>query len=231
MPKTRLGIITIKLTGKIFDDEDTENLRKHVETYLGLINAGYRLIIVAGGGGIARRYIRKARDLGVESNYWLDQIGIWASRLNALLLSSILQPHAYPHVITRVEEIPRALRISEIIILGGLIPGQSTAAVAVEAAEASGSRMIVDYTVVDKVYDKDPALYPDAKPIDLIKASELLKMLSQESLPGKYQLIDRRALELAIRSGVKIYIVNYRWPEKIRDILEGGNPGTLILPE
>ncbi len=223
-------ILTVKLTGKVFDNT-IDILRRHVKVYIDLADQGYKLVIIAGGGGTAREYIRKARELGVESNYWLDLIGIDASRLNALLLIAGLQSKAYPRVIEHVEEIPPALLGSDIVVLGGLIPGQSTAAVALEAAEAAGSKIVVDYTVVDRVYDRDPEKYPNAKPLEEVKASKLLELLTQRNLPGRYELIDKRALEIAIRSGITIFIVKYTDPERIYDVLKGGNPGTRIIPE
>ncbi len=223
-------VLTVKLTGKVFDD-DPSMLEKHVETYRELISKGYKIILVAGGGRVARKYIELAEKLGVESNYWLDELGINAARLNALLLIPLLQPHVYPKVIKYLDEVPVALKNSNIVVMGGLIPGQSTAAVAVEAAEATGSKLLIDFTVVDKVYDKDPSKYPDAKPIDEINATDLLRILSsQESKPGKYELIDRRALEIAVRSRIKIIVLSYKYPEKIHNVLRGENPGTIIYP-
>lgn len=222
------NVLTIKLTGKAFDD-DVSILQKHVAIYREL-SQKYKLIIVAGGGNLARQYIGKARELGVSSNYWLDIIGINSARLNALLLVSALYPRAYPRILRNVEEIPEALQVAGIVVLGGLIPGQSTAAVAVEAAEAAGSSILIDFSAIDKVYDKDPKIYPDAEPIEKIEASKLLEILKQENLPGQYELIDKRSLELAMRSKIAIYMTHYRKPENIYEILSGKNPGTVIIP-
>lgn len=221
------NVLTIKLTGKAFDD--TSILRKHLAIYREL-SQRYKLVIVAGGGSLARQYIGKARELGVLSNYWLDVIGINSARLNALLLVSALYPRAFPRILRNIEEIVEALQVADIMVLGGLIPGQSTVAVAVEAAEATGSRILVDFSAIDKVYDKDPRIYPDAKPIEEIKASKLLEILQQENLPGQYELIDKHSLELAMRSKITIYMTHYKMPENIYKILSGKNPGTVIVP-
>jgi len=80
-----LKTIALKVTGKIFDDK--EALGELVEVVRKL-SEEYKLVIVAGGGRVARESIALARSIGVSSNYWLDEIGIGASRLNALVLAS-----------------------------------------------------------------------------------------------------------------------------------------------
>lgn len=220
--------LVIKLTGKLFDK--TSLLKKYVDLFREL-GKKYKLVIVTGGGNTARKYIETARKIGVESNYWLDTIGIIASRLNSYLLISSLYPDAYPKPVEDLEELCKAINYARVLIVGGLIPGQSTSSVALEVAEAIGVKSIVNVSAVDYVYDKDPVKYPDAKKYIEIKASHLIKILEQKQLPGEYALIDIRALELAIRSGIIIYNVYYRDPGNVVKVLNGENPGTIIYPE
>ena len=44
-----------------------------------------KTFVVVGGGRLAREYISIARDLGCDETY-LDEIGIMATRMNAMLL-------------------------------------------------------------------------------------------------------------------------------------------------
>ncbi|MCD6301000.1 MAG: UMP kinase [Staphylothermus sp.] len=220
--------LVIKITGKLFTDND-ELLQKYIEIFKQLLEK-YRLFIICGGGKIAREYINKARKLSVNSNYWLDTIGIMVSRLNSYLLISSLQPHAYPEPVKTLEELLRIRNDYKVVVLGGLIPGQSTASVALEVAEALGVNEIIDFSAIDKVYDKDPRKYPDAKPIEKIKIEELKKILKQQQLPGEYALIDIRALDIAERSNITIHITHYKQPENIFRILRGENTGTIIYP-
>jgi uridylate kinase len=85
--------LVIKITGKAFDDP--ELLAKYIDVLRKLLEE-YRILVVTGGGSIARKYIDSATRVGVKSNYWLDLIGIWASRLNGLILISALSNYAYP---------------------------------------------------------------------------------------------------------------------------------------
>ncbi|RLG81052.1 MAG: UMP kinase [Thermoprotei archaeon] len=219
--------IVIKLTGKVF--EELKLLARYIGDLEKLAKNG-KYVVVTGGGGIARKYISMAKELGVKSNYWLDHIGIQASRLNALLLISALYPYAYPKVVETLEEAVNAITNYNLVVMGGLIPGQSTVAVAVEVAEAVGADTLVDIAAIDYVYDKDPKVYRDAQRLYTINASELAMLLEQKKLPGEYALIDTRALELAIRSRIKIYVTYYKVPENLIKALRGENPGTIIYP-
>jgi len=221
-------VIVVKLTGKVFEDSDL--IRGYVEVFRELSNQ-YRIVVVTGGGRIAREYIELARKTGVSSNYWLDMIGIMVSRVNSYLLISNLYPLAYHKPIESLDELQSAVKTSRIIVLGGLIPGQSTASVVVESAEALGVEDVIYLSAIDHVYDKDPVKYSDARMYTEIKASTLIELLKQEILPGEYALIDIRALELAIRSKIKIYLAHYKDPRNITRIINGENPGTIIYPD
>lgn len=223
------NVLVLKLTGKVFDDHDV--LVRHVENIRKLLLNGYSLVVVTGGGNIARRYIETAKELGVRNNYWLDLLGINASRLNSLLLISALADYSYPVVPVTIEEVLTGLAQRRLVVTGGLIPGQSTASALLEIAEAIGVRDVFYFSAIGKVYDKDPSRYTDAKPLSYVKASELKKILEQRVLPGDYALIDEKALDLALRSGIRIFILDYRYPEQLQVALSGGNPGSVIEPE
>jgi uridylate kinase len=222
------NILVLKITGKLFDDE-VELLRKYVKIIKDLAMR-YRIAIICGGGRVARRYIELAKSIGVDSNYWLDVIGINASRLNSYLLISSLQPYTYPKPIESLIEVQNAICSYKVVVAGGLIPGQSTASVALEIAEALGVDKVIMFSAIDKVYDKDPKRYPDAKSFNEITITKLREILNGKQIPGEYALIDLRALDIAERSKIVINIIHYKDPEKIYEVLKGGNPGTIIHP-
>lgn len=219
--------VVVKFTGKIFDNPSV--LREYIVLLKKLVNK-YSFTIIVGGGNKAREYINLAKTLNVNSNYWLDTIGIMVSRLNAYLLIASLYPHAYHKPVGDFEELHRAIKNNKLVFVGGLIPGQSTAAVAVEVAEALGVDKVIDLAAVDHVYDRDPRKYPNAKKYTEIKASDLKKILEQAIIPGEYALIDLKALDLAMRSGITIYLAYYGDPQNLVKILNGENPGTIIYP-
>jgi len=223
-----LNYLVLKITGRAFN-ADPHLLRRYVNVVKSLLDAR-KLVVVTGGGAYARKYIEVARDVGVESNYWLDLIGILASRLNSLLLISALSNHAYPHPPESIEEAVKAVGCYKLVVMGGLIPGQSTASVLLQVAEALGVKKVYYYSAVGRVYDRDPARYPGARPLSVITASELKSILEQRTLPGEYALIDANALEISVRSGIEIQLLDYREPEQIYNALEGENPGTIVIP-
>lgn len=223
-----MTILVVKITGKAFDS-GADVLAKYIKA-LRELSEKNKVVVVTGGGNIARRYIGLARDLGVVSNYWLDEVGIAVSRLNSYLLIAAMGDKAYPKPVEGLGELLRALGSHQIVFSGGLIPGQSTASVAIEAAEAVGARRVYYFSAIGYVYDKDPLRYSDAKPFQVIMASELKNILEQRLLPGEYALIDEKALDLALRSGIEIQLIPYESPEKIWEALSGKNPGTLIVP-
>jgi uridylate kinase len=219
--------VVLKITGKAFTNSDL--LLRYVEVIRALSKT-HRVVVVTGGGEIARRYIEVARGININSNYWLDEIGIWVSRLNALLLIGALSPFTSPTPPQTLEDIIRAAILYPVTVTGGLIPGQSTALVLLQVAEALGASRVYYFSAIGKVYSKDPTKYPDAQPLSEITATELKRVIEQKILPGDYALVDLHALELAIRSNIEIQILDYKKPELLFEALRGQNPGTRILP-
>lgn len=224
-----LNYLVVKITGKAFDAGSTL-IKKYVSVLRSLLDS-YRAIVITGGGSTARKYMDIARDIGVKSNYWLDSIGIWTSRLNSLLLISALSEYAYPRPPENLEEALRAVGCHKLVVMGGLMAGQSTASVLLQVAEALEVKRVYYFSAVGRVYDKDPAKYPDAKPFSVITASELKSILEQSNLPGEYALIDSKALDIALRSAIQIQLLDYKDPHQIEAALQGSNPGTIIIPK
>jgi uridylate kinase, putative len=213
--------LVIKLSGRIFEDEEL------VLRYAQIIKARRDKVgVVTGGGEVARRYISVARR-GGASNTFQDLLGIYASRLNALLLISLLD-NAYPRVPTNIEEFLEAWRIHQVVVSGGFQPGQSTATVAALVAEAVGASALLNAANIDAVYSDDPRKNPDAERISELTYDEFEKILRSSSLPGGYELMDVWSLSILKRSCVTTYVFDGRRPEHIEAIARGENPGSRI---
>ncbi len=213
--------LVIKLSGRIFDDEEL------VLHYAQIIKARKDKVgVVTGGGEVARRYISVARR-GGASNTFQDLLGIYASRLNALLLISLLD-NAYPRVPTNIEEFLEAWRIHQVVVSGGFQPGQSTATVAALVAEAVGASALLNAANIDAVYSDDPRKNPDAERIPELTYDEFEKILRSSSLPGGYELMDVWSLSILKRSCITTYVFDGRRPEHIEAIARGENPGSRI---
>ncbi|MCI4447358.1 MAG: UMP kinase [Pyrobaculum sp.] len=214
-------VLVVKLSGRIFDDESL------VLKYSQIVKRlSEKVGIVTGGGEVARRYIAAARR-GGASNTFQDLLGIYASRLNALLLISLLD-NAYPRVPTNIEEFLEAWRRYPVVVAGGFQPGQSTATVAALVAEAVGSPVLLNAANIDAVYSDDPRKNPDAKRIPELTYDEFEKILRSSSLPGGYELMDVWSLSILKRNCITTYVFDGRRPELLEAIAKGENPGSKI---
>ncbi|AOL15630.1 UMP kinase [Sulfolobus sp. A20] len=223
--------IILKISGKFFDEDNVDNLRLLKESVKELVEQGYRVGVVTGGGNTARRYIKLGREIGIGEAY-LDLLGIWASRLNAYLVMFTLQDLAYMKVPQSLEEFIEAWSHSKVVVTGGFQPGQSTAAVASLVAEASSSKILVMATNVDGVYEKDPRIYSDVKLIPRLNTMDLRKILenSQSVQAGTYELLDPLAIKIVERSKIKVIVMHYKRLNKIINILNGEEISSIIEP-
>jgi len=220
--------IVLKLTGKIFEHKHSELLQS-LTSLITSISKEHRLAIVVGGGPIARSYIKMARDLKL-SEAWCDILAIDITRINAKMLIAMLDDYAYNEVPRNISEFLEAWSSGKIVVLGGLQPGQSTAAVAALVAEIIKANLLIYATDVDGIYDKDPKKYPDAKKIDKITLDELRKVLSQRIEAGTYELIDPLAMIIIGRSKIRTIVLSAFKPKSIEKVIIGKKVGTEIIP-
>ena len=220
--------IVVKLSGSLFDSMS----RDEVKGICGLLSKlrcrDVQPFIVAGGGRVAREYIELARSFGANEAY-LDEVGIEASRLNAMIIIACLGAEAYPYPPKTLEEYVKAAESGRIVVSGGLQPGQSTNAVAAIVAERLHADLFINATDVDGIYTADPRVNRSAKKIDVIEARELVRMLSsKEAEAGTYDLLDLVAAKIIERSGIKVRVVKCT-PEAIEAAVMGKDIGTLIV--
>ena len=89
--------LSVKLGGHVlYEDGElvVDRLRSYASVLKKIYWMGHGLSVVVGGGPPARWFIDAARKLGCPEAV-CDEIGIQASRLNALLLASLLSEAAY----------------------------------------------------------------------------------------------------------------------------------------
>ncbi len=220
--------IVLKLTGKLFDEQYVGVIKEIIAVIKHRYSKGDRLAVVVGGGKTARKYISMGESLGL-SNSLLDVLGIESSRINAMFLASALGDAGYLPIPRNIEEFLNAWSSGKVVVLGGIQPGQSTNAVAAVVAELVGADMLVNATVVDGVYDKDPSRYSNAKLLKEISIEDLEKFVRQEYLPGHYELLDPIALNVIKRSRINLVFTNAFKPTNILRVIEGDrNIGTWI---
>jgi uridylate kinase len=195
-------LVVIKLSGSLFNlNTKVSTLKKYAELLLDLDHK-IRLIVITGGGKIARHYINLARSLGSDEST-LDMLGINVSRLNAMLLSIALGNRAYPQIPETLEEVAIASQFNRIIITGGLYPGQSTNATSALICEKVKASRFINATDVSGIYDSDPNKNSNAKLYSDISVAQCMRLLSNEkSQAGTYDLMDIIALKVIERSRI-----------------------------
>ncbi len=225
--------VVVKLGGSLFYDETGAVLLDKFRNYADIIekiSKDHQLVVVVGGGRPARTFIAAARELGASESD-CDWLGIKLARHNADLLRAALGKMAYPRIAESLDELAIASRQNRIILMGGLIPGQSTNAVAALAAEIIDADMMLNATDVDGVYDKDPD-EGDAKKLDSVHIDDLKKILSGGGVrAGEYRLFDPVALRVVERSNIKTIFFDGKNPNNLEAILAGKNIGTVVTHE
>ncbi len=184
------------------------------------------LVVVVGGGPIARSYINAARVLKANRSLQ-DILGLEAAKLNARLLIAGLGGEAYPRPPDTLEEALEQTTTGRIVVAGGFQPGQSTAMVAALLAEAINASKLLVASTVDGVYDRDPRRYPNAKLLRRLKYYELRRVLQQSVEPGHYELLDYQAISILERSCIKCVVFNGLEPRRLLEALEE-RTGTII---
>ncbi|MBY9002542.1 MAG: UMP kinase [Candidatus Lokiarchaeota archaeon] len=229
--------IVIKIGGSLLFSEDLEINIQQIIKFCDIIKANQyynKVIIVCGGGKIARKYISAIRY--VHSNETSNDImGIKISRINARLLMEVIGESAFPIVPKQFEELAQALLFDKIIIMGGLQPGQSTTSVALEVAEFINADQVVILTNVTGIYNKDPNKFDDAKLIKNLTLDELQNLIinnsnEKQAAAGEYRIFDAVSLQIMKRSKIKVYVVSGTNLDDFMKILDGNSDfnGTLI---
>lgn len=219
----------IKVGGFAFPDESEKPLVQEYVNLLKELVGEYHLVVVTGGGHVARTYIRIARAMDVPESL-CDQIGILVSRLNARLLVDGLGEYAFPQIPVNIDELKHYFASGKIVAMGGLTPGHSTNAVAAIAAETVSADLFVNATDVDGVYTSDPSKDRNARKLDEVTISQLTEILSKVDISaGSYDLMDPLALRIVDRSKIPTVILDGRKPANVARALRNEKIGTRVV--
>ncbi len=193
---------------------------------------GRKLGIVVGGGYPAREAIELAKNT-VSDSKRLDTIGIMATRLNASILQQSLLEigcNVNDKIPETTQSAASMLDSFDIVIMGGTTPGHTTDAVAVALARDCGASHCVIATNVSHIHDSDPKKNASAKKFDEMTLSELAEITGTQALkPGESAAVDPIAVQWAIKSAIRLAVLDGRDLSILEDALEG-RPflGTLV---
>ncbi len=189
---------------------------------------GYVLVVVVGGGALAREFIKIAKQLGLAEKDQ-DDLAIAVSRLYAQLFTKMLGKAGCKKIPTSLEEAVQCLEKGRITVLGGLKPGMTTDTVAALVAERVKADMLIKATDQEGIYTKDPRRHPDAVKLDRVGFEELPKVLAEDKhRAGIHQILDPEAIKILKARRIRVRVLNGFKPENLLLAVEGKAVGTLI---
>ena len=219
--------IVISLGGSVLVPSLEKNHIREYATILKRLGEELRVFVVVGGGGEARRYIGVARKLGIDEAT-ADELGIQVTRMNALLLAGALGEAAYPNIAESYRDAARFGESGKIVVMGGVIPGQTTDAVAALLAEKVRAGLVINWTSVDGIYSADPKKHKDAVRHSTLTPVELQAIIRGDRLEaGSNTVFDTLAAKIIGRSGIPLVVLDGRKPVDPRKAIRG-KKGTLV---
>jgi len=199
--------VVISLGGSLIfpDSIDVVFLKKFKEIIEKYILEN-RVVLVCGGGKLARIYQQAFHDLVGDDHEAKDWLGIGATHQNAQLVKAMFEGKAYekvlddPHVDIETDK--------HIIIAAGWKPGHSTDMDAMLLAEKLGADRVINMSNVDFVYDKNPKEFADAKKLPKMTWDEFFEIVGEEWSPGLNAPFDPVASKHAQKTGIKVCILS-----------------------
>lgn len=188
-----------------------------------------QFFLITGGGMTTRHFQDAARQVLKRqlTEDDLDWIGIHVTRLNGHLLRTIFRDIAHPFVIDDYSFIRKACE--PVVVGAGWKPGWSTDYDAVLTCEDYGAKIIINLSNIDKIYNKDPNKYKDARPIGKISWGDLRKLVGEKWTPGMHIPFDPIAVKKAQGLKLKAIVMNGNNFENLEKYFNGEKfVGTVI---
>lgn len=171
-----------------------------------LLSRPERFILVIGGGGIARKYQRALKELGIDSQEEMDLVGIAATKLNAQLIKSFFGKDCNNMIIS--DPTVKVDFGKKFLIANGWKPGFSTDFDSVMLAKNFGAKKVINLSNIDYAYDKDPNKFKDAKRIEKISWEKFINIVGDKWNPGLNAPFDPIASKKAKELGLEVIILN-----------------------
>jgi len=212
---------------------DTERLSQYAEQVKNIAQKGVQVGIVIGGGNIFRGLSGAERGFDRVKG---DQMGMLATVINALALSSALEAIGQPvRVLTSIRMEPigdfyspakaqRLLDKGNVVILAGgtgapyftTDTGSSLRALEIRA------NVMLKGTRVDGIYTADPEKDPTATKFSEITYDEVIRL--------GLKVMDQTATVMCKENKMPIYVFNMDKVGNLEKVINGEAIGTLVTP-
>jgi uridylate kinase len=229
------NVTVISLGGSIIapkgvDTAFLSGFRRLVEKHLGGASER-RLIIVCGGGSLARDYQAALRVLAPDArDEDLDWVGVAATRVNGELIRRLFRRWCVEDLVTDPTSV--SVFAGRVLVAAGWKPGFSTDNDAVVLAQRFSAGTVVNLSNIAKVYTADPKKDPAARAFDTVSWKEMLGIVGGEWTPGKNTPFDPTAARAAAASRIRVIYAAGHDLKNLERILNGESfTGTTIGPE
>lgn len=221
--------IVLRIGGSVVASPvNPELISEYADMMKALRVRGHQVVVVVGGGALAREFIGVARSLGLKQRAQ-DEIAISVSRIFAQLFLKRIGNAGCEDVLLNVEEAVRCAGKGKIAVMGGLKPGMTTDTVAALIAERINADLLIKGTDQEGICDKDPKKYSDAIKLDRLSFEDLSKVFAEDKhKAGIHQILDPEAVKVLKRKRIRVVVVNGFEPENVLLAVKGKPVGTLI---
>ena len=203
-------------------------MSKYADLCKSLSERDHQIVVVVGGGSLAREFIGIAQKMGLPEEAQ-DDVAISVSRIYAQLLSKRLGNLGCECVPVSVEEAVKCLSDGKIVVMGGLKPGMTTDTVAAIVAKRIDADMLVKASDQEGIYDKDPKKHSDAIKLDYVDFEQISRVFEQaEHQAGIHQILDPEAVKILKESRFRVVVVNGFRSENVMAAIEGKRVGTIV---
>lgn len=179
-----------------------------------------QFFLITGGGATARQYIDAGKAIvGHQlADDDMDWLGIHSTRLNGHLVRTVFRDIAHPVMIKDFDVIRK---IKEpVTVAAGWKPGRSSDFVAVQIAEDYGANLVINMSNITQAYDKDPAKFSDAKPLDTIHWADFRKIVGDTWTPGLSMPFDPIASKKAAQLSLTVAVMGKDF-DNLQNYLDG----------
>ena len=203
--------------------------RISISSNIGKNSKNNKFVIIVGGGHMARIKANQTREKG-GNEFEADMSAIKVTRENARAMAEMCD-FGQSKIPTSFRYLKRMISKYPIVFMGGTIPGITTDADSMLAAEMLNAEKVVNISSIAYIYDKDPNKYKNAKRFNSMTHKQLLNLAIKNDMrkPGTHFLFDSVAAKIAYRSNIPLYFVNKKLKE-IEKVLNGKRQkGTIVI--